>query len=81
MVMCESTLADIKNRASNKAFAKITILGFDIERLKKDLKHGNTGGITTEELELVLNGTKKELKVWQYIAETIEKTNKTIYYE
>jgi hypothetical protein len=51
------------------------MLGFDIERLKKDLKHGNTGGITTEELELVLNGTKKELKVWQYIAETIEKNN------
>jgi hypothetical protein len=53
----------------------MTILGFDIERLKKDLKHGNTGGITTEELTQVLNGTKKELKVWQYIAETIEKNN------
>ncbi len=62
-------------QAIDKAFAKITMLGFDIEQLKKDLKHGNTGGITTEELELVLNGTKKELKVWQYIAETIEKNN------
>ena len=71
----------IHNQAIDKAFAKITILGFDIERLKKDLKHGNTGGITTEELELVLNGAKKELKVWQYIAESIEKTTKTIYYE
>ena len=62
-------------RALDKAFAKMTMLGFDIERLRKDLKHGNTGGISPEELELVLEGTKKELKVWQYIAETIEKNN------
>ena len=34
MVMCEWTLADIKNRASNKAFAKVTILGLDIETYK-----------------------------------------------
>ena len=66
---------ELQELAHNKAFAKMTILGFDIERLKKDLKHGNTGGITTEELAQVLNGTKKELKVWQYIAETIEKNN------
>ena len=63
-------------RAIDKAFAKMTILGFDIERLKKDLKHGNTGGITTEELTQVLNGTKKELKVWNYIAQLIELDNK-----
>jgi len=65
----------IHSQAIDKAFAKMTILGFDIERLKKDLKQGNTGGITTEELALVLEGTKKELKIWQYIAETIEKNN------
>ncbi len=65
----------IHSQAIDKAFAKMTILGFDIEQLKKDLKHGNTGGITAEELALVLEGTKKELKVWQYIAETIEKNN------
>jgi len=65
----------IHSRAIDKAFAKMTILGFDIERLKKDLKHGNTGGISPEELAQVLEGTKKELKVWQYIAETIEKNN------
>ena len=38
MVMCEWTLADIKNRASNKAFAKVTILGLDIETTKARLK-------------------------------------------
>jgi len=45
MAMCEWTLADVKNRASNKAFAKVTILGLDIERQKQDLKNGNNGGI------------------------------------
>jgi len=73
MVMCEWTLADIKNRASNKAFAKVTILGLDIETYKQDLKNGNIGGITYEEAENVLEGYKKELQVWNYITELIEK--------
>ncbi len=65
----------IHNQAINKAFAKITILGFDINRLKKDIRTGNTGGITENELMQVLDGTKKELTIWQYIAESIEKNN------
>ncbi len=73
MVMCEWTLADIKNRASNKAFAKVTILGLDIEEQKRNLKNGNIGGITREEAEQVLEGYKKELQVWNYITELIEK--------
>ena len=73
MVMCEWMLADIKNRASNKAFSKVTILGLDIERQKLDLKNGNIGGITYEEAENILEGYKKELQVWNYITELIEK--------
>jgi len=73
MVMCEWTLADIKNRASNKAFSKVTILSLDIERQKLDLKNGNIGGITYEEAENILEGYKKELQVWNYITELIEK--------
>jgi len=73
MVMCEWTLADIKNRASNKAFAKQTILKLDIEDYKRSLKYGTYGGITYEEAEQVLNGYKTELQVWNYITELIEK--------
>tara|TARA_R110002020_G_scaffold45006_5_gene129177 strand:- start:594 stop:818 length:225 start_codon:yes stop_codon:yes gene_type:complete len=73
MVMCEWTLADIKNRASNKAFAKVTILGLDIEEQRRNLKNGNIGGITREEAEQVLEGYKTELQVWNYITELIEK--------
>ena len=73
MVMCEWTLADIKNRASNKAFEKVTILALDIETYKQDLREGNIGGVTYEEFEQVLEGYETELKIWNYIAELIEK--------
>jgi hypothetical protein len=73
MAMCEWTLADVKNRASNKAFAKVTILTLDIETYKEDLRTGNIGGITYEEAESILEGYKKELQVWNYITELIEK--------
>jgi hypothetical protein len=73
MVMCEWTLADIKNRASNKAFAKQTILKLDIEDYKRSLTSGTYGGITYKEAEQVLDGYKTELQVWNYITELIEK--------
>jgi len=73
MVMCEWTLADIKNKASNKAFAKQTILKLDIEDYKRSLINGTYGGITYEEAEQVLDGYKTELQVWNYITELIEK--------
>jgi hypothetical protein len=73
MVLCEWTLADIKNRASNKAFAKQTILKLDIEDYKRSLKQGTYGGITYEEAEQVLHSYKTELQVWNYITELIEK--------
>ena len=73
MVMCEWTLADIKNRASNKAFAKVTMLKLDIDDNKRSLINGTYGGITYEEAEQVLEGYKTELKVWNYITELIEK--------
>ena len=56
MVMCEWTLADIKNRASNKAFAKVTTLTLDLETYKEDLRTGNIGGATYEEFEQVVKG-------------------------
>jgi len=73
MVMCEWTLVDIKNRASNKAFAKVTILGLDIEEQRRNLKNGNIGGVTYEEAKQVLTGYETELQVWNYITELIEK--------
>ena len=67
---------ELQNRASDKAFAKSTMLKIDIEQLEDDIKFNNTGPISIQELELVLEGTKIELQVWQYITELIEKSNK-----
>ena len=73
MAMCEWTLADIKNRASNKAFAKVTILALDIETYKQDLREGNIGGVTYDEFKQIITGYETELQIWNYITELIEK--------
>lgn len=67
---------DIHQSVSDKAFAKITTLGFEIQDLKRDLKSGNIGPITIEEMELLITGTEKELKIWNYIAKLIETDEK-----
>jgi hypothetical protein len=71
-------MSAIHNRASDKAFAKISMLNFQIRRDVVDLECGFYGGdISREQFMLVAEGNKTELKVWQYIAESIEKSNKT----
>ena len=70
-------MSAIHNRASDKAFAKISMLNFQIRRDMVDLECGFYGGdISREQFVLVAEGNKTELKVWQYIAELIEKSNK-----
>ncbi len=70
------TKSDLSERASNKAFAKVTMLKFELDSLADDVKTGTTGGITMEELCMVYEGAKVELQVWNYISELIEKNNK-----
>ena len=70
-------MSAIRQRASDKAFAKISMLNFQIRRDVVDLECGFYGGdISREQFVLVAEGNKTELKVWQYIAELIEKSNK-----
>ena len=63
---------ELKQRASDKAFAKMSMLLITIEQNKEDIRTGNYGGITSHEMDIVLNSNKTELKVWQYIAKLIE---------
>lgn len=65
-------IKELNNRASNKAFAKITMLRMDIDKLKDDLRRQMYGGVTRYEVELCLEGTKKELDTWNYIYKLIE---------
>jgi hypothetical protein len=45
----------------------------EIENNKAELKSGSYGGITEEEMIMVLDGNEIELKIWKYIAKLIEK--------
>ena len=71
-------MSAIHQRASDKAFAKIEMLNFLIQTDERNLAIGSYGGdISLSDFMLVVEGNKTELKVWQYIAELIEKSNKT----
>lgn len=58
--------------AVNKAFARVTMLGIEIDNNKVELANGLYGGdITLEQFMLIVEGTKKELKIWEYITESL----------
>jgi len=71
---------DIKDLAHDKAFANIYTLDTDISRLKQEIKDGLTPFLTLEQLQGVLDHTKKQRKVWDYIATLIEKDYERIDY-
>ena len=66
------TKQDLQIRASDKAFAKMSMLLITIEQNKQDIRTGSYGGVTLDEMELVLKCNKTELKVWEYITKLIE---------
>jgi hypothetical protein len=66
---------ELQERASNKAFAKITMLNFDIDKLKSDIKNEMYGGLDREQMNLLYTATLCEREVWNYIAKTIEINN------
>ena len=57
----------IKEKAHNKAFAKIHALEIRVSKLKYDIERKNTGAITMHELEICLDAAKRELETWNYI--------------
>ena len=63
---------EIKDLASDKAFAKLTTLDFEAQDLRDEIRTGSVGPITIEELIKIYQGTKKEIKIWNYIAKLIE---------
>ncbi len=71
---------DIQNRAHDKAFATIYGLDNDISRLKQEIKDNQTPFITIEQLQGVLDHTKKQRDVWDYIASLIEKDHERVDY-
>lgn len=68
--MTENAIHDL---AVDKVFAKITMLDFDIERLRDEVKYNLVGKLTMEQLNGIYESTLKERKIWNHIAETLEK--------
>jgi hypothetical protein len=66
------TKQELQQRASDKAFAKMSMLLITIEQNKQDIRAKSYGGVTLDEMELVLKCNKIELKVWEYITKLIE---------
>jgi len=62
----------IKEKAHNKAFAKIHALQIRVSKLKYDIEHKNTGVVTMHELEICLDAAMRELETWNYIFKLIE---------
>ena len=69
------TIKEINERASNKAFAQITMLQLDIKDIENDIKNNNTSIVPLETLEKIIKSTKAEIKIWSYIAKLIEIDN------
>ena len=69
---CEWTKSEAKQRAQNKAFAKISFIELENRTYKRDIKAGGGGRLSVELLQRCLNSNEKELLTWQYIAKLIE---------
>ena len=64
---------ELKDRASDKAFANVTSCEIDINRIKEEIKFGSYYPfLTKKQNEGVLERMKRELKIWNYIAKLIE---------
>jgi hypothetical protein len=62
----------MKELANNKVEAKITMLKLEIMELQRDYEAELYGGVTKEKFSLVVEGTKKELKIWEEIKNLIQ---------
>ena len=69
----QDTVSSITERAEVKAFAKLVTLEIELSKYKEDLLSGSYGGITRSEVKLMIDGTKKEIKTWNYIHQLIQK--------
>ena len=69
---CEWTKSEARQRAQNKAFAKISFIELENRTYKRDIKAGGDGRLSVELLQRCLNSNEKELLTWKYISKLIE---------
>jgi hypothetical protein len=64
---------DTKERSINKIEAILTSKGFELDISIKDLDAKQYGGVSREEHLLVVNGIKREIEVFEYILNALNK--------
>ena len=69
---CEWTKSEARQRAQNKAFAKISFIELENRTYKRDIKAGGDGRLSVDLLQRCLNSNEKELLTWKYIAKLID---------
>ena len=62
----------IHTLATDKIQSKLVNLMFSIEDTKKQLRTGIYGGVTKEEMEMVLDSEKRERQVYVYILDALD---------
>ncbi len=62
----------IHTLATDKIQSKLVNLMFAIEDTKKQLRTGVHGGVTKEELEMVLDSEKREQEIYEYILDALD---------
>lgn len=61
--------------ATDKIQSKLVNLMFAIEDTKKQLRTGIYGGVTKEEMEMVLDSEKREKEIYEYILDALDNKN------
>lgn len=61
--------------ATDKIQSKLVNLMFSVEDTKKQLKTGIYGGVTKEELEMVLDSELREKEIYEYILDALNNKN------
>jgi len=62
----------IHTYATDKIQSKLVNLMFAIEDTKKQLRTGIYGGVTKEEMEMVLDSEKREKQIYEYILDALD---------
>ena len=65
----------IHTLATDKIQSKLVMLMFSVEDTKKQLRTGMFGGVTREEMEMVLNSEKREKEIYEYILDKLDNKN------
>jgi hypothetical protein len=66
-------MTELQNRLRDKAFSKMHTLNIEIRDLETDLRLLSSDLMQYDMTKAILAGAKRDLELWNYIAELVEK--------